>query len=138
MRRAVSLVRNKGSAGEMLIGPPKSGKARVIDIDEQTLAVLRSFRAWRGSIALTLAQSDAYVPGRLNGVPRQPEHFSRSFQAQLALARAELGPSLLSEIRLHDFYGVPDLDLREVANQVRPLTNDSMSVEDVDIEEDDA
>ncbi len=102
VRRALTLVRNKGNVGEMVIGPPKSGKPRVIDVDEQTLAALRSYRAWRGSVALTLARADAYVLGRIDGAQRQPEHFSRSFQTQLAAARAELGEDLLPEIRLHD------------------------------------
>jgi integrase len=102
VRRALTLIRNKGKVGEMVVGPPKSGKPRVVDVDEQTLAALRSYRAWRGSVALTLARSDAYVLGRIDGSPRQPEHFSRSFQTQLAAAREELGKDLLSEIRLHD------------------------------------
>jgi integrase len=102
VRRAVSLIRNKGVVGEIVVGPPKSGKPRVVDIDEQTLATLRTYRAWRGSLSLALARPDAYVLGRLDGAPRQPEHFSRSFQTQLAAARLDLGEDALPEIRLHD------------------------------------
>lgn len=102
VRRAVSLIRNKGVVGQIVVGPPKSGKPRVVDVDEQTLATLRTYRALRGSLSLTLARPDAYVLGRLDGAPRQPEHFSRSFQTQLATARLELGEDALPEIRLHD------------------------------------
>lgn len=102
VRRAAGLIRNKGTQVQLLIGPPKSGRSRVVDLDPQTLAALRSYRAQRGSLQLSFAHADAYVLGDQSGAVRHPERFSRTFHTRIATARAELGDDLLPEIRLHD------------------------------------
>jgi integrase len=53
VRRAVTLVKTKGE--RLVVGTPKSGKARVIDVDPQALATLRAHRAELATISLTLA-----------------------------------------------------------------------------------
>ena len=37
----------------------KTGSARVLDLDTDTLAVLKTYKAKRGAISLTLARADA-------------------------------------------------------------------------------
>lgn len=102
VQRALSLIRNKGEHEQLLVGPPKAGRPRVVDLDPGTVAALRSYRASRGAIALSLARDDAYVVGNLDGTPRHPERFSRSFMTRVAAAQRDLGEAVLPAIRLHD------------------------------------
>jgi integrase len=101
-RRSVSLIKNKGAAEELVLGKPKSGKARVVDLDAATLATLKAHRATQGTLSLSLARDDAYVLATLDGVIRHPERFSRTFVTRVAAARRELGEDALPAIRLHD------------------------------------
>lgn len=102
VRRSAGLIKTHGNGEEVIVGPPKSGKSRVIDIDPTTVAALRAWRSQMGLIALSLARPDAYVLGRVTGEIRHPERFSRAFNSRVQTARAELGEDRLSEIRLHD------------------------------------
>lgn len=102
IRRAVTLIKNKGERQYLVIGKTKSGKPRVVDLDSQTLAMLRAHKVSQGSIALSLARDDSYVLGNLQGTIRHPERFSRRFETALKQARAELGEEQLPAIRLHD------------------------------------
>ncbi|TXN29303.1 tyrosine-type recombinase/integrase [Lacisediminihabitans profunda] len=102
VRRSAGLIRVKGKPVELLIGPPKSGRSRVVDLDPQSLAAMRSYRAQRGTLSLALAHADSYVLGDINGEVRHPERFSRTFHGRLVTARKALGADLLPEIRLHD------------------------------------
>lgn len=102
VRRAVTLVKTKGEGEQLVVGTPKSGKARVIDVDPQTLATLRDHRAELGTISLTLAREDAPVLGTIDGEIRHPERFSLAFKNRLARARLKLGDYALPEIRLHE------------------------------------
>jgi integrase len=102
VRRAVTVVKTKGAGEQVVTGPPKSGKARVIDLDPQTLSTLRSHRASLASIMLALGRDDALVLGTAEGEARHPERSSRTFQYRQAAARKELGADRLSLLRLHD------------------------------------
>jgi integrase len=102
VRRSATLLKVHGGGERTLVRPPKSGKARVVDVDPQTLAVLRAHRSALASISLGLARDDAYVLGDLAGQIRHPERFSRIFRNRLAQARTELGPDELRTIRLYD------------------------------------
>lgn len=102
IRRAVTLIKNKGEKQYLIIGKTKGGKPRVVDLDAQTLAMLKAHKVSQGSIALSLARDDAYVLGNLQGTIRHPERFSRRFRSALKQARDELGKDSLPEIRLHD------------------------------------
>jgi len=102
VRRSATLVKRKGAGEELIIGPPKSGKARTIDVDPGTLAALKAHKAAQGTLSLALARDDAYVLPNLDGSVRHPERFSRKFVAALIAARRALGRDQLSTIRLHD------------------------------------
>jgi integrase len=102
VRRSAVLIKAKGEGEHLQVGPPKSGKSRVIDLDGRTLAALRAHRAQRGALSLALARDDAYVLGRLDGDLRHPERLSREFTRQLASATRQLGDAMPPTIRLHD------------------------------------
>lgn len=102
IRRSATLVKTKGDGESIEIGPPKSGRSRVVDIDPQTVSVLRSHRAARAGLSLTFGRPDAYVFGDLAGGIRHPERFSRTFQSRVRRARAALGNDALPAIRCHD------------------------------------
>jgi integrase len=102
VRRSAVLVKAKGEGERLKVGPPKSGKSGVIDLDGRTLAALRAHRAQRGALSLALARDDAYVLGRLDGGLRHPEPLSREFTRQLASAARQLGEAMPPAIRLHD------------------------------------
>lgn len=102
IRRAATTVNEKGEGSRTIVGPPKSGKARTVDLDPDTVGMLRSHKAAQGSLALSLARDDAYVFGDLNGALRRPEGVSRRFERATARARKDVGEDALSVIRLHD------------------------------------
>jgi hypothetical protein len=52
----------------------------VIDLDPQTMAVLRGHRAELATISLSLARGDAPVLGRIDGEIRHPERFNLAFK----------------------------------------------------------
>lgn len=101
VRRSTGLVRDRGTA-TVVTTVPKTSKARVIDLDEQTLGALRSHRASRASLSLLLARDDALVIANPDGTVRHPERFSREFARRLARCRDKLGEDALPVIRLHD------------------------------------
>jgi len=51
----------------------KTGNARVIDVDEDTLKVLASYKVARAELSFTLAKADAYVFGDDDGKLRSPD-----------------------------------------------------------------
>lgn len=100
VRRSVTLVQTKGEGEEVLVGPPKSGKPRVIDLAPQTLATLRAHRAAQGALGLSLARDEAYVLADLSGHVRHPERFSRRWVSAVKAAHSSLDD--VPVIRLHD------------------------------------
>jgi integrase len=102
VRRSVTVVKTKGMGQEIIIGPPKSGKARVIDVDPGMLATLKAHKVAQGTLALSLARDDAYVLADIEGNPRHPDGFSKRFVAALVAARQAVGEDKVSTIRLHD------------------------------------
>ncbi|MFQ1002606.1 tyrosine-type recombinase/integrase [Modestobacter sp. SSW1-42] len=102
VRRSVGIVNTKGSGEQVIEGPTKTGRSRVIDLDSGTISALRAYRATRGLLALDLVRDSALVLGDLDGSHRHPERFSRRFNAYVAHARKALGPDQLPAIRLHD------------------------------------
>lgn len=79
VRRSVTVVKVKGEGQRILVDVPKSGKARVVELDSDTLALLRSWWAGLGAVHLTLAAPTSLVLGNLQGGMRHPEAFSRPF-----------------------------------------------------------
>jgi integrase len=105
IRRSVGLSRVKGERPKLQEGKTKNRDARVVDVDESTMALLRTLKRERGSIALQLARDDAIVFGDAEGKHRHPERFSRSFKDHLKRCRKQLekqGAEPPPEIRLHD------------------------------------
>jgi integrase len=86
----------------MAEGATKSGKPRVIDLDPETVAVLRAHRKARGLLHLSLARDDALMFGDIEGAYRNLEHVSRQFARDIARWRTALGTDALPVIRLHD------------------------------------
>jgi integrase len=112
IRRAAVLVKERGKGERIVIKPPKSGRTRVIDIDDGSLRVLKARRDKLAGIRRDLAAATAYVFPDDSGGVAHPERFSRRFTAAIVrarkwLARREGRPSepardLLPTIRLHD------------------------------------
>jgi integrase len=103
IRRSAGMVRVAGEGAEVRQGDTKSGKPRVVDLDDDAAAVLRAWKRERGAMAFQLATADALVFGDIEGQHRNPEHVSRQFARDIARARAELGAqALVPAIRLHD------------------------------------
>lgn len=96
VRRSVTLIKDHGCLQRLHVGPPKSGKSRVIDLDHDTLAVLKSYRVARAEIGLQLAGDGGVVFGTVEGDLRNPEHFSREWNRRLERHDD------LPKIRLHD------------------------------------
>jgi integrase len=102
VRRSAGMVRVAGEGADVIEGDTKSGKARVVDMDAATAAVLKAHRRERGAMALQLARDDALVFGDIEGNHRNPEHTSRQFVADVARCRKAVGTDTLPVIRLHD------------------------------------
>ncbi|MFZ2016324.1 MAG: site-specific integrase [Nocardioides sp.] len=68
----------------------KTGSARVLDLDTDTLAVLKAYRAKRGAISLALARADSYVFGNDAGEIRAPNEVSRRWTNRVQRAQAEI------------------------------------------------
>ena len=100
VRRSVTAVKTKGAGEQLVTGKPKSGRARVVDLDPTTLAALRAYRAQRAEISLPLAKDDALVLGTVDGATRHPERFTRAWSAAVERAQRDLPD--LPAIRLHD------------------------------------
>jgi integrase len=102
VRRSAGMVRVAGEGAQMVEGATKSGKARVVDLDPGTVAVLRGWRKQRAALALQLASDDALVFGDIEGAHRNGEHVSRQFARDIVRCREALGADPLPVIRLHD------------------------------------
>jgi integrase len=102
VRRNAGMVRYAGEGAEMVEDDTKSSKPRVVDLDEDTVAVLRAWKAERGSMALTLARPAALVFGTIEGEHRNGEHVSRQFARETERCQSALGTEAVPGIRLHD------------------------------------
>ena len=101
IRRSVVLIKAKGEGQRLVLKPPKSGRARVVDLDECTLRALQTHRRELVEVSLALTQADAFVFGRLTGDALHPERLSRSFNEHHRSAVNRYG-LVLPDIRLHD------------------------------------
>lgn len=102
VRRSVGVIKAKGQPERLHEGATKSGRPRVVDLDEGTTALLRAYKAERGSLALALVQPDALVFGDAEGRHIHPERFSRRFGRELVRCGQALGEQAPPVIRLHD------------------------------------
>jgi integrase len=102
VRRSAGMVRNAGEGADVIEGDTKSGKPRVVDLDDGAGSGLRAHRKARGSMALQLITAGSLVFGDLEGGHRNPEHTSRQFVRDVERCRKALGDDAVPMIRLHD------------------------------------
>jgi integrase len=102
VRRSAGIVKTKGEDERLVVGPPKNGRQRVVDLDAETVDALRRYRSTRAGLDLRLVRDNSLIFGDLNGDHLNPDRFSRRFTRSLAQARRELGADALPMIRVHD------------------------------------
>lgn len=91
-----------GVKKELIEGPTKSSKPRTVDLDPDTVEVLRSHRVARGTLALPLIRDEALVFATEEGAFLYPDNFTRRFTESLASCRRGSGDDAPPMIRLHD------------------------------------
>ena len=64
----------------------KTGQARVIDVDAETLKVLASYKVTRAEVSFELAKADAYVFGDDDGKLRSPDAMTSRWDRRLKWA----------------------------------------------------
>lgn len=101
IKRSIGIVITDGKR-KPIIGPTKTGKARVIDLDASTVEVLRAWRKARGVVGMQLVRQDAYVFGDLAGGHQDPDTLSGRFVRHLEGVQAALGEDVVPTIRVHD------------------------------------
>ncbi|UPK64654.1 site-specific integrase [Rhodococcus pyridinivorans] len=101
IKRSIGIVLTAGKRTPV-IGPTKTGKARVIDLDASTVEVLRAWRKARGAVGMQLVRQDAYVFGDLAGGHSDPDTLSDRFRRHLESVQAALGEEAVPTIRVHD------------------------------------
>ncbi|MET9071793.1 tyrosine-type recombinase/integrase [Streptomyces sp. NPDC004232] len=99
----ISVYRNArpGPGGKPVLGPTKTRKSRTVDLDEETVAVLKAWRAQRGGLHLGLVQQGAPVFGDENGQRLTPKNVSAAFDRAVARCRKALGEDALPRLSLH-------------------------------------
>ncbi|GAA2040669.1 site-specific integrase [Terrabacter terrae] len=103
VRRGVTVVKNKGQGQQVLVGITKTPHSRrTVDLDANTVAMLRAYKAARGLISLSLARDDALILGDVDGRVRHPERFSRRWDTAVRQAMGASSDIELPKIRLHD------------------------------------
>ena len=120
VRRSLGVVKTKGDGQQLVEGPTKTGQARVVDIDDDTVAALRAYWATRTSLAPALVRGASLVLGNLDGEHRHPERYSRRFVEQVVQARKALGEDQLPRIRLNY--------LRQTYSTLLPATGEPVKV----------
>jgi integrase len=78
----------------------KTGRSRVLDIDSDTVADLKAWKALRGSISLDLARPGAFVFGNLAGEMRSPNEVGQRWNYRLREARAHFGEEHLCHLTI--------------------------------------
>jgi integrase len=107
VRRSAGMVKVKGVRGVTTSGDTKTGRARVVDLDPGTVAVLRAHKAARRALHLDLARDAALVFGDEHGRFLRPDGFSRTFVD--AVARCAAAGHDVPRIRCHDLRHTPRL-----------------------------
>lgn len=77
IRRAADAVRNHE------VKPTKTGNSRVVDLDPETLRVLKAHKATRGAISLALARPEAFVFGDDEGRVRVPDSVTSTWTRRI-------------------------------------------------------
>jgi integrase len=90
-----------GPGGRPVLGPTKTRRSRAVDLDEEAVAVLKSWRVGRGSLHLSLIRDDAPLFGDENGQRLTPKTVSAAFDRAVARCRGAIGEDALPRISLH-------------------------------------
>ncbi|MCF8588737.1 tyrosine-type recombinase/integrase [Gordonia liuliyuniae] len=81
----------------------KTGSVRTVDVDAETMRVVKAWRRELAAVTLDLTRPTAFVfPNVQTGGARSPNEVSRRWRTRIKNARAELGENSLPAIRLHD------------------------------------
>ena len=67
----------------------KTGQARVIDVDAETLKLLASYKVTRAAVSFELAKADAYVFGDDDGKLRSPDAMTSRWDRRLKWVTAK-------------------------------------------------
>lgn len=106
VRRSATLIKTKGGGERIAEGATKSNRPRVLDLDDDTVSLLRAHRRDRAALALQFGRDDSLVFADQEGAHLHPERFSRSFKAEVRRCRKQLAKRGVEdtppEIRLHD------------------------------------
>ncbi|MFE2122426.1 tyrosine-type recombinase/integrase [Rhodococcus aetherivorans] len=97
VRRAL----DSSQVGKGSVKGTKTGRNRVVDIDERTVEVLRSHRAVRGSVSLGMARADSLVFGSDAGQVRNVRSVSNSWSHRVRKAQGDLEVDAVPSLRLH-------------------------------------
>ncbi|WP_430378430.1 tyrosine-type recombinase/integrase [Streptomyces sp. B1-3] len=99
----ISVYRNArpGPGGRPVLRPTKTRKGRTVDLDEETVAVLKAWRAQRGGVHLSLVQAGAPIFGNENGQRLTPKNVSAAFDRAVVRCRKALGEDELPRLSLH-------------------------------------
>lgn len=65
----------------------KTGSARVLDMDPETVGILKAYKSKRGAISLDLARADSYVFGNDAGAIRSPNEVGRRWTFRVERAQ---------------------------------------------------
>lgn len=98
----ISVYRNArpGPGGKPVLGPTNR-KSRTVDLDDETVAVLKAWRARRGGLHLSLVRDTTPVFGNENGQRLTPKTVSAAFDRAVARCRKALGEDVLPRLSLH-------------------------------------
>ncbi len=78
VRRSLGTIRRDGHT-ELIEGPTKAGKPRVVTVDDDTVAALRVYKRDRASLSFSLATADSLVFGDEEGESLLPDSVSGAF-----------------------------------------------------------
>jgi len=81
----------------------KTGSVRTVDVDMDTMGVVKAWRRELGAVTLDYTRPTAFVfPNVTTGAARSPNEVSRRWRTRIKNARTALGEDALPAIRLHD------------------------------------
>ena len=90
-----------GPGRKPVIAPTKTRRSRAVALDDETVALLRTWRARRGGLHLGLARDPAPVFGDENGERHSPGNVTAWFIRAVERCQRDLGEDLIPRITLH-------------------------------------
>ena len=102
VRRSAGIVKTKGEGGRLIVGPTKSARQRVVDLDAEAVDALRRYRSWRAGLDLRLVSDDSLIFGEHDGGHLNPDRLRRRSPDRSRWPGASWAPTPLPMIRVHD------------------------------------